>query len=87
MDGLEVCRELKRIAPSLPVILLTAKDDLATRAIAMALGVSEFLAKPVNIEDFLTRVRTQLSICECEKSIDSAISTIATESNSAAEKA
>ena len=87
MDGLEVCRELKRIAPSLPVILLTAKDDLATRAAAMTLGVSEFLAKPVNIEDFLTRVRTQVSICEWEKSIESAFSTIAKESNSAAGKA
>ncbi|MBI1996503.1 MAG: hypothetical protein HYS66_08550 [Deltaproteobacteria bacterium] len=53
----------------------------------MTLGVSEFLAKPVNIEDFLTRVRTQVSNCEWEKSIDSAISTIATESNSAAGKA
>ncbi|MBI2228140.1 MAG: hypothetical protein HYU46_03450 [Deltaproteobacteria bacterium] len=75
------------MAPSLPVILLTAKDDLATRAIAMALGVSEFLAKPVNIEDFLTRVRTQLSICGWEKSIEAAFSTIPKQSNSAAGKA
>jgi DNA-binding response OmpR family regulator len=59
MDGLTVCRELKQLRPALPVILLTAKDDMATRAVAMALGVSEFLAKPVNIADFLTRVRTQ----------------------------
>ena len=61
MDGLAVCRELKQLRPSLPVILLTAKDDLATRAAAMALGVSEFLTKPLNIEDFLMRVRTQMS--------------------------
>jgi DNA-binding response OmpR family regulator len=59
MDGLTVCRELKQLRPALPVILLTAKDDMATRAAAMTLGVSEFLAKPVNIVDFLTRVRTQ----------------------------
>lgn len=59
MDGLTVCRELKQSHAALPVMLLTAKDDLATRSAAMSLGVSEFLAKPVNIEDFLTRVRTQ----------------------------
>jgi two-component system response regulator MprA len=70
MDGLTVCAELKRLAPELPVILLTAKDDLATRAAAMNLGVSEFLAKPVNIEDFLTRVRTQIHIHEWGKNID-----------------
>ena len=39
MDGLQVCQELKKSASSVPVILLTARDDLATRAAAMDLGV------------------------------------------------
>lgn len=73
MDGLAVCRELKRFRPSLPVILLTAKDDLETRAAAMALGVSEFLTKPVNIEDFLMRVRTQCHAAQWEKNLDAAL--------------
>lgn len=62
MDGLAVCRQLKQIAPTLPVFFLTAKDDLATRAAAIELGVSEFLAKPVNIDDFVTRVCTQSQV-------------------------
>ena len=74
MDGLTVCRELKRMSPSLPVILLTAKDDIATRTTAMNLGVSDFLAKPVNIEDLLTRVRTQCQISQWEKSLEFAFS-------------
>jgi DNA-binding response OmpR family regulator len=73
LDGLAVCRELKQIRPSLPVMLLTAKDDISTRAEAMALGVSEFLAKPVNIEDFLTRVRTQCQIAQWDKEMDDRI--------------
>ena len=72
MDGLEVCRELKRISPSLPIFLLTAKDDITTREIAMGLCVSEFLAKPVNVEDFITRVRTQCHIAQWDKNLDSA---------------
>ena len=72
MDGLEVCRELRRTAPSLPIFLLTAKDDLTTREAAMELGVSEFLAKPVNIEDFITRVRTQCHISQWDKTLDAA---------------
>jgi DNA-binding response OmpR family regulator len=72
MDGLSVCRELKRMRPSLPVILLTAKDDIATRTTAMNLGVSDFLAKPVNIEDFLTRIRTQYQVTQWDKSLDAA---------------
>jgi two-component system, OmpR family, response regulator MprA len=72
MDGLTVCRELKRQRPSLPVILLTAKDDIATRTSAMNLGVSDFLAKPVNIEDFLTRIRTQRQVAQWDKNLNEA---------------
>lgn len=74
MDGLTVCGELKRMRPSLAVILLTAKDDMATRTSAMNLGVSDFLAKPVNIEDFLTRIRTQCQVSQWEKSLEFAFS-------------
>jgi len=70
MDGIQVCKELKRLAPSLPVMFLTAKDDLATRSEAMAIGVCEFLAKPVNIDDFLNRVQAQLRVSQWVKNID-----------------
>ena len=56
------------------MILLTAKDDISTRAKAIALGVCEFLAKPVNIDDLLTRVRTQCQISQWDKELDVAIS-------------
>lgn len=69
MDGLAVCRELRNSHPTLPVILLTAKDDMATRTEAIKLGVCEFLAKPVNIEDLMTRVRTQCQICQWDKNL------------------
>jgi DNA-binding response OmpR family regulator len=67
MDGLEVCEELKKITPSIPIILLTARDDMTTRAAAMDLGVSEFVAKPVNNRDLLDRVRMQLRNLEWDK--------------------
>lgn len=76
MDGLEVCEELKRLSPSLPVILLTAKDDMATRAAGMALGVSEFVVKPINNRDLLARVQTQLNTRQWEREIDRASATI-----------
>lgn len=72
MDGLEVCQELKKTIPSIPIILLTAKDDMATRAAAMDLGVSEFVAKPVNNRDLLDRVRVQLRNLEWDKTADQA---------------
>jgi len=76
MDGLEVCRELKRLGVSTPIVLLTARDDMMTRAAAMDLGVSEFVAKPVNNNDLISRVRTQLRSLEWDKETDQAVSKI-----------
>ena len=62
MDGLEVCERLRaeERTRSIPVILLTGKDDEQTRAAGMHLGVSEFLAKPVVKAELWARVRAQL---------------------------
>jgi DNA-binding response OmpR family regulator len=70
MNGLEVCEVLKDMAAPPPVILLTAKDDMATRAAGMSLGVSEFVVKPVNNRDLLARIQTQLSARQWERDID-----------------
>ena len=72
LDGLQVCHELKKMTPAIPIILLTARDDMTTRATAMDLGVSEFIAKPVNNRDLLGRVRIQLSNLEWDKTADQA---------------
>ena len=76
MDGLQVCQELKKMTPSIPIILLTARDDMMTRAAAMDLGVNEFVAKPVNNRDLLDRVRMQLRTLEWDKTADRVISKI-----------
>lgn len=76
MDGLEVCRQLKKLKAAVPIILLTARDDMTTRAAAMDLGVSEFVAKPVNNQDLLNRVRMQLRNLEWDKTADQAFSKI-----------
>ena len=76
MNGLEACQEIKKISPAIPIILLTARDDMTTRAAAMDLGVSEFVAKPVNNRDLLNRVRMQLRNLEWDKTADQAFSQI-----------
>ena len=78
MDGPEVCAELKKLALSIPIILLTAKDDMATRGAGMDLGVSEFVVKPVNNKDLLARIKTQISTREWEREIDQTSPTIKT---------
>ncbi len=72
MDGLAVCAELHKHerTRSVPVILLTAKDDVATRAAGMRLGVSEYVTKPVNIHEVLSRVRSQLHVRQIRAQLD-----------------
>jgi len=62
MDGFQVCEALRRDERTreIPVILLTAKDDMETRVVGMRLGVSEFLTKPINKVELFARLRAQM---------------------------
>lgn len=62
LDGLQVAAALRQSERTrgIPVILLTASSHTETRIAAMALGVSEFVTKPLNSRDLLARIRAQL---------------------------
>jgi two-component system response regulator ResD len=62
MDGFQVCEALKQSdrTREIPIILLTAKDDMETRVVGMRLGVSEFLTKPINKTELFARLRAQM---------------------------
>ena len=51
----------------IPIIMITARDDLDARAEGMRLGVSEFLAKPVFRRQLASRVRAQLEVVETSR--------------------
>lgn len=69
IDGLQVCERLRANAAwrEIPVLLLTARDDMETRTRGMALGVSEYLTKPVNKDDLLSRLRAQAEVRDLER--------------------
>jgi len=70
MDGFAVCAALRAAGHRIPVILLTAKDDMDTRLEGMQHGVSEFLTKPINTHELFARVRAQLHILELGKQLE-----------------
>ena len=76
MDGFEVCSKLRAAERTrdIPVILLTAKDDVETRVLGMKLGVSEFLTKPINKRELFARIRAQLHQRTLEHGIDTILS-------------
>jgi two-component system response regulator MprA len=59
MDGLEVCRRLRAEA-DVPILLLTAKDEVADRVEGLDSGADDYLVKPFALEELLARVRALL---------------------------
>ena len=57
IDGLEVLREVRRLYPMLPVVIITANKDEHFAALAIAAGADDVLLKPVENEQFKQVVR------------------------------
>lgn len=56
LDGLEVCRRL-RTAGDVPILMLTAKDDISDRVTALDTGADDYLVKPFSVDELMARVR------------------------------
>ena len=59
LDGLEVCKRL-RTASSVPIIMLTARDDELDKVLGLELGADDYITKPFSIREFRSRVRALL---------------------------
>ena len=60
MDGLEVCRTLRRNGSRLPVLMLTARTQVEDRVEGLDAGADDYLTKPFALEELLARVRALL---------------------------
>ena len=59
MDGLEVCRRI-RAGSSLPIIMLTARDEEADRVVGLELGADDYVPKPFSPRELAARVKAVL---------------------------
>jgi DNA-binding response OmpR family regulator len=59
IDGLEVCRRL-RATSTVPIIMLTARDDELDKVLGLELGADDYITKPFSIREFRSRVRALL---------------------------
>ncbi len=57
MDGLDVCRRLRRRSVRTPILMLTARDAVPDRVRGLDAGADDYLVKPFALEEFLARVR------------------------------
>lgn len=60
MDGYEFAKQLRMVDKTIPILLLTAKKDWQDKKKGFALGIDDYMTKPVNYEELLWRVRALL---------------------------
>lgn len=60
ISGLEICRRLRQTGDKVPIIMLTAKDEISDRVAGLDAGADDYLIKPFSIEELLARVRANL---------------------------
>jgi two-component system OmpR family response regulator len=60
MDGFTVLRRLRVNDPNLPVLFLTARDDLSDKVHGLTVGGDDYITKPFSLEEVVARIRTVL---------------------------
>ena len=60
MDGYDVCRALRRMDETLPVIMVTARGEEVDKVIGLELGADDYLTKPYGTRELIARIRAQL---------------------------
>ena len=60
LDGLEVCRRIRRAGNHVPVLMLTARDEVENRVAGLDAGADDYVTKPFALEELLARMRALL---------------------------
>src|SRR6056297_3441575 len=59
LSGIEVCRRLRNHS-QIPIIMLTAKDDVTDKVLGLDIGADDYMTKPFAIEELLARIRVNI---------------------------
>src|SRR5437867_5939927 len=60
MDGLAVCKELRQKNPLMPILMLTAKDDVVDKVLGLEMGADDYITKPFNLHELEARIKSVL---------------------------
>ena len=60
MSGFEVCKKLKELGSSIPIIILSAKGDEADKVLGLELGADDYVTKPFSPRELLVRIKAVL---------------------------
>lgn len=57
MDGLELCRRIRAVSETIPIIFLTSRDEELDRVLGLEIGADDYLCKPFSMRELLARVK------------------------------
>lgn len=60
MDGLAVCKELREKINYLPILMLTAKDDVVDKVLGLEMGADDYITKPFSLRELEARIKSVL---------------------------
>ena len=69
LSGIEVCRRLRQTC-DIPIIMLTAKDDVSDKVMGLDMGADDYMTKPFAIEELLARIRVSLKKHRADRAAD-----------------
>ncbi|HVJ90789.1 MAG TPA: response regulator transcription factor [Labilithrix sp.] len=60
LDGIGVCREVRRLGGTVPIVMVSARLDVVERVTALDAGADDYLTKPFHLDELLARVRAAI---------------------------
>lgn len=60
IDGFEFARSVRQVNKTIPILFMSAKDDLPSKQKGFSLGIDDYMVKPIELDELLLRVRALL---------------------------
>ena len=58
VDGFEICKAVRKHEPTLPILIISAKDQESDKITGLGLGADDYIAKPFSVKELIARVKT-----------------------------
>ena len=70
VDGFELVQSVRSVNKTIPILLMTARDDLAAKQRGFRAGIDDYMVKPIDVDELLLRIEALLRRARIERKSD-----------------